>query len=86
MDLEDLSEDGNEDGGVWFRGCRCGDERGFLVTEEDLERGVDAENEGKGTTGRGEVVVGCRGCSLWVRVVFAVQDDDEEGEGGREMG
>ncbi|KAL4913209.1 heme peroxidase [Aspergillus aurantiobrunneus] len=71
VDLEDLvcDEDADADadaGAVWYRGCRCGDERGFLVSEQDLEREVDS----------GEVVVGCRGCSLWMKVLFAVQDDD----------
>lgn len=69
VDLEDLQEEEEEgsDGLFWFRGCRCGDERGFMVTEEDLER----EEE------HGEVVVGCRGCSLYMKVLFAVGGDDE---------
>jgi curved DNA-binding protein CbpA len=66
VDLEDLAcEEDGESGACWYRGCRCGDERGFLVTEDDLEREVD----------HGEVVVGCRGCSLWLKVLFAVEDD-----------
>jgi curved DNA-binding protein CbpA len=66
VDLEDLAcdEDG-ESGACWYRGCRCGDERGFLVTEDDLEREAD----------HGEIVIGCRGCSLWLKVLFAVEDD-----------
>ncbi|KAG5298110.1 diphthamide biosynthesis protein [Histoplasma ohiense] len=59
-------------GEIWYHPCRCGEERGFLVLEEDLER--EAE--------RGEVVVGCRGCSLWAKVVFAVDEGDEGDEGG----
>jgi diphthamide biosynthesis protein 4 len=55
---------------VWYRGCRCGDEKGFLVREEDLER--EAE--------RGEVMVGCRGCSLWAKVMFAVDESEAEVE------
>lgn len=71
VDLEDLVEDENDDNGemVWYRGCRCGDERGFIVTEGDLEREVEG----------GEVVVGCRGCSLYMKVLFAVEDGDGEG-------
>ncbi|PGH04629.1 hypothetical protein AJ79_07026 [Helicocarpus griseus UAMH5409] len=78
FDLDDMVEaeggsndhdDGGE-GGVWYRSCRCGEERGFLVLEEDLER--EAE--------RGEVVVGCLGCSLWARVVFAVEEGGDEDE------
>lgn len=69
VDLEDLAcdeGDGGENYSVsWYRGCRCGDERGFLVTEDDLER--EAEH--------GEIVTGCRGCSLWLKILFAVEDD-----------
>ncbi|PYH40496.1 diphthamide biosynthesis protein 4 [Aspergillus saccharolyticus JOP 1030-1] len=74
VDLEDLSCEEGEDGeDFWYRGCRCGDERGFLLTERDLEK--EAEN--------GEIVVGCRGCSLWMKVLFAVEDDhDAEQERG----
>lgn len=46
----------------WTRACRCGDEDGFRILEEELE---DAEQRGEG-----EVLVGCGGCSLWVRVGF----------------
>ena len=69
VDLEDLVEDDNDDSGegVWYRGCRCGDERGFMVTEGDLEREVEG----------GEVVVGCRGCSLYMKVLFAVDGEDQ---------
>lgn len=66
VDLEDLAcEEDGEHGACWYRGCRCGDEKGFLVTEDDLEREAD----------HGEIVVGCRGCSLWLKVLFAVEDD-----------
>ena len=67
LDLEDLQEEEKEgsDELFWFRGCRCGDERGFMVTEQDLER----EEE------HGEIVVGCRGCSLYMKVLFAVGGD-----------
>ncbi|RDW81306.1 Diphthamide biosynthesis protein 4 [Aspergillus mulundensis] len=69
VDLEDLDcdEEGEEGEAVWYRSCRCGDERGFLVSEGDLEREVES----------GEIVVGCRGCSLYMKVLFAVQDDEE---------
>lgn len=64
VDLEDLAcDEGDAENLVWYRGCRCGDERGFLVSETDLEREVE----------QGEVVVGCRGCSLWLKVLFAVE-------------
>ncbi|KAL1964621.1 hypothetical protein VTN77DRAFT_6795 [Rasamsonia byssochlamydoides] len=79
VDLEDLNyeegpepgEDGRdesgESGAYWYRGCRCGDEKGFVVTEEELER--EAQH--------GEIVIGCRGCSLWMKVLFAVAEDVE---------
>ena len=63
LDLEDLSAEDGPDGMVWYRSCRCGDERGFLVTEDELEREVES----------GEIVLGCRGCSLWVKVLFGVE-------------
>ncbi|KAJ5376678.1 DnaJ-domain-containing protein [Penicillium cosmopolitanum] len=65
VDLEDLGCDESGEEIVWFRGCRCGDERGFLVSEDELEKEVE----------HGEIVVGCRGCSLWLKVLFAVEDD-----------
>lgn len=51
-----------EEEGRWSLGCRCGEEEGFEVREEELEEEEEA----------GEVLVGCRGCSLWRRVGFAV--------------
>ncbi|CAI7633895.1 unnamed protein product [Penicillium viridicatum] len=68
VDLEDLAceEAEGADGDCWYRGCRCGDERGFLVNEEDLER--EAEH--------GEIIIGCRGCSLWLKILFAVEAEE----------
>ncbi|KAF2842790.1 hypothetical protein M501DRAFT_923746, partial [Patellaria atrata CBS 101060] len=64
LDLSDLSHTADPGGGVWYRACRCGLERGFVVQERELER---ADDEGVR-----EVLVSCGGCSLWVRVVFGV--------------
>ncbi|KAG0124793.1 Diphthamide biosynthesis protein 4 [Tuber indicum] len=79
VDLDDMEycEEEQQGGwkGVWWRGCRCGEERGFVLTEEDLEDG-----EGMGEGDGGEVVVGCVGCSLWVRVVYGVVPLEEEKE------
>ena len=50
----------------WTRACRCGADRGFRILEEELE---DAE-----VRGEKEVLVGCEGCSLWVRVGFEVEE------------
>lgn len=65
IDLDDLSYD--EESGIWYRACRCGEKRGYTVTEAQLE-----EEEKKG--GR-EVVVGCCGCSLWLRVAFGIAEE-----------
>jgi curved DNA-binding protein CbpA len=63
LDLDDLMEDEVE--GVWYRSCRCGDERGFMIAEGDLEEASDS----------GEISVGCRGCSLWIKVLFGVVEE-----------
>ncbi|RDW77148.1 hypothetical protein BP6252_05201 [Coleophoma cylindrospora] len=70
VDLDEMQVD--EAQNTWYRSCRCGDDRGFLVREEDLEEAVD----------EGEISVGCRGCSLWLKVLFGVMDDDSVGAGG----
>lgn len=64
VDLDDLQIDAAQD--TWYRNCRCGDDRGFLIREEDLEEAAD----------EGEINVGCRGCSLWLKVLFGVVEDD----------
>ncbi|CRG90138.1 hypothetical protein PISL3812_07180 [Talaromyces islandicus] len=66
---------GEEDSDMlyWFRGCRCGDEKGFIVTEDELE--AEAQH--------GEIVVGCRGCSLWIKVLFAVAAEEEDDDDGK---
>lgn len=63
-DLDDLDYDDLQH--VWYRSCRCGNGKGFLLTEQELEREVE----------HGEVITGCRGCSLWLRIVFEVADCD----------
>lgn len=79
VDLDDLVEFDDDDAGegrgagggvVWFRGCRCGNERGFEFGEDDLEPVADL----------GELIVGCRDCSLWLKVHFAVMPQDGGGE------
>ncbi|CAG8483765.1 6301_t:CDS:2 [Ambispora gerdemannii] len=44
--------------------CRCSSH--YIITEEDLENGID--------------IVACGGCSLRVRVLYDVADDDNEEE------
>lgn len=64
VDLDDLPfDDGKE---RWYRSCRCGNKRGYLFGEEDL---IEVEDDGV-------LMVGCQDCSLWLRVHFAVVDDD----------
>ena len=65
VDLDDLE---TRDERTWYRSCRCGDELGFLIREEDLEEAAE----------EGEVSVGCRGCSLWLKVLFGVVEESAE--------
>jgi curved DNA-binding protein CbpA len=74
IDLDDLDYEENGTNTTWYRSCRCGNPRGYHFTEADL---VDAGDVG-------ELMVGCVDCSLWLRVYFAVvEDDDDEGDGGQ---
>lgn len=64
VDLDDLTYDEHQR--MWFRECRCGQSKGYVVTETHLEhRAAD-----------GETIVGCAGCSLWLRVLFAIVEDE----------
>jgi diphthamide biosynthesis protein 4 len=63
VDLDDLETE--ELQGIWYRSCRCGDGRGFLIRESDLEEAAED----------GEISVGCRGCSLWLKVLFGVMEE-----------
>ena len=62
LDLEDLEYD--ETKAIWSKGCRCGAEQGYILTELDLEK----ESQ------HGEIYVGCQGCSLFIKVHFAVEE------------
>ncbi|KAF2785728.1 hypothetical protein K505DRAFT_330823 [Melanomma pulvis-pyrius CBS 109.77] len=55
-----------EEKAEWRRPCRCGSEMGFRILERELD---EAERRGLK-----EVVVGCWGCSLSVRVAFDVEE------------
>ena len=71
IDLEDMDCEG--DWGIWRRACRCGDRRAYEVTEVDLER----------EQSHGEIYVGCKGCSLFIKVLFhALDDHEQDGSGG----
>ncbi|TVY36861.1 Diphthamide biosynthesis protein [Lachnellula subtilissima] len=66
VDLDDLEFDEAQE--EWYRSCRCGDERGFLIKETDLEEAAED----------GELNVGCKGCSLWLKVLFGVIEEGLE--------
>jgi diphthamide biosynthesis protein 4 len=67
VDLDDLKFD---EKGFWYRACRCGEEVSYVVREEMLEDEVKK--------GGREIVVGCAGCSLWIRIGFGVEEHGEE--------
>ncbi|KAL8737341.1 MAG: hypothetical protein Q9181_001758 [Wetmoreana brouardii] len=69
IDLDDLDYDGHR--GEWRRGCRCGDGIGFKITEDELQRSCDY----------GEVIAECPGCSLCLKVTFALADDGRNKSG-----
>ncbi|KAK4615518.1 Diphthamide biosynthesis protein 4 [Fulvia fulva] len=62
VDLEELDFD--EDSECWTRPCRCGNQPAFVISEAELEKNADY----------GELVTGCKGCSLWLKVLFSVAD------------
>ncbi|KAH8149641.1 uncharacterized protein LAJ45_06272 [Morchella importuna] len=66
VDLDDFIE---REEGRWTKSCRCGEEEGYVVTEEDLEAGDD--------------VVGCCGCSLWLKVGYEILEDEDENVTGQ---
>ena len=70
-DLEDLTY--HEEINKWSRSCRCGDEEGYIVTEAELD---DADRQQcNERSNQREVLMGCQGCSLCIRVTFAVEPD-----------
>ncbi|KAK4039280.1 hypothetical protein C8A01DRAFT_16740 [Parachaetomium inaequale] len=69
VDLDDLDYQEELDGTTtWYRSCRCGNPRGYHFTEADLADAGDV----------GELMVGCVDCSLWLRVYFAVLDEEDD--------
>jgi diphthamide biosynthesis protein 4 len=74
VDLDDLSfceaENAQDEEIEWYRGCRCGNPKGYRFGEADLEEAADL----------GELLVGCVDCSLWLRVLFAVAEGEVGGE------
>ena len=80
VDLDDMNFAAGDDdgGGIYWRGCRCGEAMAYEIHEKELEAYAE----------EGEIVTGCQGCSLWLRVLFASIEDDDEDEddsgGGKE--
>jgi len=66
LDLDDMNYD--EEHASWAKTCRCGNIKAYEVSEEDLD--IASSDGGH------EVLVGCGGCSLFVRVVFEAIDAD----------
>ena len=64
-DLEDLEYD--DETGVWYKGCRCGEKQSYVVTEAELEHGSK----------EGEIYVACKGCSLWIKVLFSMAEEEQ---------
>lgn len=64
VDLDDLTFDSETT--VWSKSCRCGEEKGFLVSVDELERNF-AERQ---------LIVGCKGCSLWLMVLYGTEECD----------
>lgn len=92
VDLDDLDHtepSSAESPSTWTRACRCGNPRGFVVRESDLEEAAEefaaAVSTGTGVGDGPELAVGCEDCSLWIRVKFAVVEDaEDEGTNGVE--
>jgi diphthamide biosynthesis protein 4 len=59
VDLSDLTCD--EETGNWMRDCRCGSQPAFVLTELELEANSHL----------GEIIVGCKGCSLWLKILYS---------------
>jgi curved DNA-binding protein CbpA len=66
IDLDDFDFD--EQAECWFRDCRCGNDRGYTFTENNLEEAVETK----------ELLVGCQDCSLWLKVHFAVLMEEDK--------
>jgi len=66
VDLDDLDYD--EPNGTWWKSCRCGQERAFVITEDDLEKEARF----------GELITGCRGCSLWLKILFGILEEETD--------
>ena len=64
LDLDDFNRD--EPSGAWYSNCRCGNEKGFIVTENELQS----------SSLLGEIIAECQSCSLHLRLTFATADEE----------
>ena len=69
-DLDDMFYDRTR--ALWTCGCRCGASQGFTLTEDDLWKAVEETGGGNSH----EILVGCSGCSLSLKVKFGVTEED----------
>ena len=74
FDLEELDykEDPETGKGRWMRQCRCGNDPGYVVTEAELEEVYSLDEKGHSADMK-QILVGCQGCSLLIRLTFAVE-------------
>jgi len=63
---EEEGQEEQEEKVEWRRPCRCGVAAGFVIPEQELEDAI--------CRGEDELLVGCAGCSLWVRVEFGIAE------------
>lgn len=73
VDLDDMNY--SETAQAWTRACRCGNNEAYEITEADLEYAAAMI---PGGSSRGELLVGCGGCSLHIKVVFEALDSEAE--------
>lgn len=48
----------------WTRPCRCGQDEGYVLTEDNLEQNGSATS----------IIVQCVGCSLWIEVQYDIEE------------
>ena len=67
VDLDDMLYD--PDSQTWSCTCRCSIDDAFVVRSKDLEDNEAALNE------QSELLVACRGCTLWLRICYIINLD-----------
>ena len=64
VDLDDMLYDA--DSQTWSCKCRCGIDDAFVIRSKDLEEGEAPLNE------QSELLIACRGCTLWLKVRYMI--------------